>query len=239
MSGDNKKNIIYDETTRIRDNISGEVIDQDINRRVIRVPRTPDFLMTFTKHITYLEQLGKTDNIVLFSILSHYVGQKNLIFLSPQVRKKIASELELDISSVNKAIKNLTKKEILVIDNEGFMYLNPYLFGKGNWEDIRKLRQELIFEYDFESGTTQMIRNVKAQYIDQNELNKSHDVLETTEERTEYGIEQTIYIQESEEEQINHTTQKKTVLELELELIKEKNKALELQLKLNELNSYL
>lgn len=239
MSGDNKKNIIYDETTRIRDNISGEVIDQDINRRVIRVPRTPDFLMTFTKHITYLEQLGKTDNIVLFSILSHYVGQKNLIFLSPQVRKKIASELELDISSVNKAIKNLTKKEILVIDNEGFMYLNPYLFGKGNWEDIRKLRQELIFEYDFESGTTQMIRNVKAQYIDQNELNKSHDVLETTEERTEYGIEQTIYIQESEEEQINHTTPKKTVSELELELIKEKNKALELQLKLNELNSYL
>ena len=195
--------------------------------------------MTFTKHITYLEQLGKTDNIVLFSILSHYVGQKNLIFLSPQVRKKIASELELDISSVNKAIKNLTKKEILVIDNEGFMYLNPYLFGKGNWEDIRKLRQELIFEYDFESGTTQMIRNVKAQYIDQNELNKSHDVLETTEERTEYGIEQTIYIQESEEEQINHTTPKKTVSELELELIKEKNKALELQLKLNELNSYL
>ena len=239
MSGDNKKNIIYDETTRIRDNISGEVIDQDINRRVIRVPRTPDFLMTFTKHITYLEQLGKTDNIVLFSILSHYVGQKNLIFLSPQVRKKIASELELDISSVNKAIKNLTKKEILVIDNEGFMYLNPYLFGKGNWEDIRKLRQELIFEYDFESGTTQMIRNVKAQYIDQNELNKSHDVLETTEERTEYGIEQTTRIQESEEEQINHTTPKKTVSELELELIKEKNKALELQLKLNELNSYL
>lgn len=198
MSDQERKNIVYEERTQVRDNITGEIVDKDINKRVIKVPRTPDFLMLFTKHITYLEQLGKTDNSVLFVILSHYVGQKNLVFLSPQVRKKISVELGLDISSVNKAIKNLLTKEIIVTDSDSFMYLNPFLFGKGNFDEIKKLRQELIFEYDFTTNTTNMIRNVKAQYVDQEELDRPHELIDATQNETGTEVVQTIYIQETD-----------------------------------------
>lgn len=248
MRDQDRKSIMYEETTRIRDNITGEVTDKDINKRVIKVPRTPDFLMLFTKHITYLEQLGKTDNSVLFVILSHYVGQKNLVFLSPQVRKKISAELELDISSVNKAIKNLLIKEVIVTDTDSFMYLNPFLFGKGNFDEIKKLRQELIFEYDFATNTTNMIRNVKAQYVDQEELERPHELVDATETVTDTEVEQTIYIQEVDPIDQGEDTQPVlpffTEPELQpmsikedtnLEVIREQNRNLELKIQLAEI----
>ena len=232
MRDETNKSIVYNEITTTRDGETGELVN-DVQKKIVKVPRTPDFVMLFTKHVTFLEQLGKTDNSVLFVILSHYVGQENLLFLSPQVRKKIASELSLDISSVNKAIKNLIKKEVIGFDKDEFLRLNPHLFGKGNWEDIRKLRQELTFEFDFTNNTAIMSRTVQAICADQEELEKPHAVIDTHETISESKSEQTIFIEEINDESqapvlpFFESEEEKTN-DFDIERLKEENKAKEL-----------
>lgn len=228
MGTDDRKSIVYQEISTERDATTGEML-QNIGKKIVKVAKTPDFIMIFTKQISLLEDLKKMDNMVLFSILTHFVGQRNLVFLSPQTKKRIANELGVDISSITRSINELLKKEVLVTDIEKNVFLNPHIFGKGNWEEIRKLRHELVFEYDFETNVRTIKRNTQAQYISDEELALPHDVIGAEESIniTTGRKEQTVYIQESESDVSN--------INDDIQLLQEQNKQLELQNKQLEL----
>lgn len=228
MGTDDRKSIVYQEINTERDPSTGELVDQ-VGKRIVKVAKTPDFIMIFTKHIGVLEDLAKMDDRVLFLILSKFVGQKNLVFLSPITKKGMAKDLGVDISSITRSINALISKEVLVLDSEKNVFLNPHLFGKGNWEEIRKLRHELTFEFDFETSKQLIKRQTKAQYISDEELSLPHDVVGAEEyiDDVSGNIEQTVYIQESPPNTINKDSH--------IQLIQEQNKQLELQNKQLEL----
>jgi hypothetical protein len=75
------------------------------------------------------------------------------IVLNASVKKRIAAELGIqNIRSINNALSDLVKGKILYRVDTGLYNLNPYFFGKGDWQDISRLRLEI--NYDDIKGRT-------------------------------------------------------------------------------------
>lgn len=192
-----KKNVIYQEFHTFKDNATGEVINTH-NKKLIKLERTPDFIMLFTEHVAFLENLQTGEKAVLSQILQHYVGVQNIIFLSADTKKDMAEALKVGISSIQKATKSLLDKKIIVkgIIKENQIYLNPHLFGKGNWENIHKMRQEVAYDFDFVNLEMKESRRLSTQYEGEIEL-EEHDIIDTKEYQDEKGtIHQDITIQQ-------------------------------------------
>lgn len=198
LNGNSKgKNIVYQEIHSVKDNATGEVVETH-NRRLIKMERTPDFIMFFTEHIAFLENLSSLEKSVLFHILQHYVGIQNIIFISAATKQDISKALGVGISAIQKATKSLFDKKIIIkgIVKESQVYLNPYLFGKGNWENIRKMRQEIAYDFDFENLEMKESRKISAQYEDGADIH-SCEVVESHEYEDDKGVvHQDVHIQE-------------------------------------------
>jgi len=225
------KNIVYREDIKSIDNKTGEIIHIK-NRKISKVPRTPDFIMLFTKHLAFLEHLIKGETAVLFEILAKYVGFENLLNISAPIRASITNKLKVDKSYVNKAIQGLMKKNIIIKNSEGLLYLNPHLFGKGNWEDIHKLRHEIAYDFDFENFEYQESRKVSIIYDTEFDI-KNHNIIDTQEYEDEKGVLTEEITVEKKEDSFEKTNEIQT--NEELEILKEKNRFKELSIREMEL----
>lgn len=234
------KNVIYRQDIKSVDNATGEVTNTT-SRKLSKVKRTPDFIMLFTKHVAFLEHLLKGETAVLSEILSKYVGIENLLNMSPAIRAAITRKLEVDKSYVNKAISGLVKKEIIIKDQDGLAYLNPHLFGKGNWEDVNQLRHEIAYDFDFEKLEFKETRKLAASYDEDFDMN-NHKVVDTLEYKDEDGVDtQEIVVEEKENpnqqlidfevplKQDNGIETKR----IELDLVNAKNEEMKLKLEMH------
>lgn len=197
-----KKNIIYREDIKNVDNVTGETTSLS-TRKLLKVPRTPDFIMLYTKHIAFLEHLNKSETTILFELLSKYVGIENIVFLSPAIKKQIVKKLEVDESYINRALRGLKEKKVIVDNADNISYLNPHFFGKGNWEDIHKLRHEIIYDFDFDTLESSETRKLTTIYEADFDINK-HEIINAQEYQDEHGItNQDITVVEKEEQNNN------------------------------------
>jgi len=231
------KNIIYREDIKNVDNETGE-IKTISTRKLSKVPRTPDFVMLYTKHIAFLEHLNKAETTILFEILSKYVGVENIILLSPAIKKSIVKKINVDASYINRAIRGLKNKKVIIENEESILYLNPMFFGKGNWEDIHKLRHEIAYDFDFKTLEVKETRNLKTVYESGFDID-NHKVVEELEYKDDNGVQvQEIVVKEKEENKNNPKQQlinfngieQQEVEKNELEILKEQNRSKELDL---------
>jgi len=240
---DDSKNIIYQDTTNSVD--ENGVVTGSKSRTLKKVPRTPDFIMLFTKHVTFLEHLNNAETNIMYEIFSKYVGVGNLINMSPAIKKTITKRLGIDPSYINRALRGLLKKGVIIEDENGLQYLSPHLFGKGNWEDIHQLRHEVSYDFDFNRNEMVETRKIATQYGDDIE-GIPHEVIDTKEYKDEDGTHhQEITIAESDQnihknqasltfDNVSLTKQEKsndvssTKQDDSLEIMKEKNKSKEL-----------
>jgi hypothetical protein len=194
--GDTKQKLALRETNTFTDYTTGE-IKANSEKKIVRIPKTPEFVMVFTKHLSYLNQLTKTEHNILNSILTKFVGYNNLIVFNPQVNADIMRSINVKKSGFSIGLKGLREKFILV-EIEGFTYLNPEFFGKGNWEDIQRLRTEVVYDFDFTKE--QAIQQVKqvASFVDDTEtFIDSHQIVGLSKSLTDTGGEDlTLYVEE-------------------------------------------
>ncbi|NOQ32442.1 MAG: hypothetical protein GQ570_15140 [Helicobacteraceae bacterium] len=196
----NDRNVVYREDVKTVDQQTGEITTTS-SRRLSKASRTPDFVMLFSKHVAFLEHLTKGETVVLAEILAKYVGVENLLNMSPAIRATITKKLDVDKSYVNKAIKGLSAKEVIIKDDNGLSYLNPHLFGKGNWDEVEKLRHEIAYDFDFqtmEKVETRKVITITDKEFDMNE----HKVIEAT-QTVENGVNvQEILVEENEKQAV-------------------------------------
>ena len=150
-------------TTKI--NEVGEIIETE-KEQIINFQKTDDFVMTFTKDLGYLKNLSKGE-IVLFFGLLQIVNNNNEIILNAGIKKRMSENFDIKIESINVLLSQLVKKNmILKTDEMGVYLLNVFLFGKGKWTDIKKMR--MMIEWDFkEKKKTVMIEK---EYLNDDEI---------------------------------------------------------------------
>lgn len=223
---DTKQKVSFRETNTYRNFETGEILE-DSQKKIVRIPKTPEFIMVFTKHLSYLNQLTKTEHNILYCILNKFVGYNNLIVFNPQVNADIMRQINVKKSGFSIGLKGLREKLILV-EIDGFTYLNPEFFGKGNWEDIQRLRTEVVYDFDFR--TQQAIQQVKqiSSFVDDTDtFIDSHQIVGLTKSLTETGGEDlTLFVEPKSE------TKNDVDIDKALELKQLSIKELELQLQI-------
>ena len=148
---------------------TGEIVETE-KEQIINFGRTQDFVMSFTKDLGYLKELSKAEIMVLFGFLQ-VVNAENEIILNSAIKKRICTEFDININSINVLIANLKKKKVVSVKTDvygkaerGVYILNTFLFGKGSWQNIKK--QRMFIEWDFKTLTKKMI-------IEQDMLNET------------------------------------------------------------------
>lgn len=139
---------LSDSTTTINKE-TGEIVEKR-REKTVKAGRTPPFVMIFLKDLAKMENLTTAEYKVLMGLLQN-VDNKNVISVTKGLKDKIAEEMEINPNSMNTLIGNLKKKKVILPESKGRFLVNPYFFGRGEWNDISELRQTI--KYDFKNGT--------------------------------------------------------------------------------------
>lgn len=149
--------VVKSEVVKTTNIVTGEIIENE-TKEIISYGRTEDFVMTFTKDLGYLKNLSKGEILVVMGFLK-VVNRENEVILNKTIKERIAKEFDLNISSMNQLISNLVKKKVIQNKERGVYILNTFLFGKGDWTNVKKLRMEI--EWDFQKLT----KNIQIEQI--------------------------------------------------------------------------
>ncbi len=231
---------VYEELNTVVDNQTGEVITK-ARKQIVKKETPPEFLMLFTQGLNRITRadLTSAETKVMVELLAFCVNNSNMLYINPDVKKVIQKNTGLSMNSINKYVGTLVKKEILIKESNTY-FLSPLIFGRGSWNDVKKLRQSFEIEYDFENFSAQEKIATKVLY-DKEENLKDLKVVETEENISDNGkeIEQNIIVEDKENNDYELVTipekNNNNDMNLELELMKERNKAKELEVRNKEL----
>lgn len=157
--------------TIITDNKTGEILETTENT-TSQFPSEPAYVKLYIKDLIYLKDLPRWHTSVLMALLKRvsYASDGLEISLTPGTKRLMLKELSLkNIRSINNALSDFVKTKILFRIETGVYKFNPYLFGKGDWQDISKLR--LTIDYTLEGKS---FESVLIDYNLRNKLNKNN-----------------------------------------------------------------
>lgn len=155
---------ITEKNTTITNLETGEFHEQT-TETITKFPKTADFVMAFTKDLGYMKELTKGEMLVMFGMLK-IVNKENEVILNKAVKERICEEFDIKITSIDVLISGLKKKQIILPKARGIYSLQPNLFGKGKWNDIKKLR--MVIEWDFKDMTKRA--GLEAEYKTEQEI---------------------------------------------------------------------
>ena len=80
-----------------------------------------------------------------------------MIVLLKPIKEMIAMELNISLNTLERAIVVLAKENILIRTHQSIYVVDPNLFGKGKWEDIKEIRLSITYSAN---GKKQIQSNV-------------------------------------------------------------------------------
>lgn len=137
-------------------NDQGEMISKRANK-TLSWGSEPAYIKLYLQDVLYLSDMPTKHSAVLYELLKRasYAGDKEgmQVIINASLKRRIAEALGLkNIGSISNAITDFVKSKILYRADVGMYNFNPYLFGKGDWQDISRLRLEI--NYDDIKGKT-------------------------------------------------------------------------------------
>lgn len=151
---------------RTTDKVTFEKIEQHIDietgniigeKRItkIKAGQEPNYIKLYIDCLLSFKELSKNLNPILVAFLKHmsYASVEDgnggqIIYVNAMMKKGIASNLDLSVESINKALTKFVKTGIFKRIGVGTYQVNPSLFGKGDWTDIKAIRAT----FDFNTG---------------------------------------------------------------------------------------
>ena len=161
--------------TEILDKETGEVISNKSETEKIIFEKEPPFVKLYIDDIVLLNRLPEGVSGVLYDIVSN-MGYNNL-YIAHQTLKEISCKrLKLSLNTYNQYISKLKASGILIaMSGRGLYLVNPKLFAKGEWKDIRRLRLAIDYDTSEDSKGKRIISSNVAEQIKQLTFNFSED----------------------------------------------------------------
>lgn len=147
------KTITYEETEvkQIVDKETGTVkTEEHKSRRKSKIIQEPDFVKLYIKDICKLNDIPTAGNNILNELLK-YMNYDNKVLLPSGIKKDITRDLNLGKSTLDNTLNKLVKKDIIKRIGIGVYIFNPFIFGRGKWEDIKEIRASWTYN---EKGRT-------------------------------------------------------------------------------------
>lgn len=110
------------------------------------VDKEPDYVKIYLKDLVMLNDIPKWVSGILLELLKRMEWGNNEIVLNSSIKKRIATELDINTQTIDNALSKFVKKNIFKRLDTGIYQANPFLFGRGSWEDIRKIRLTVTYD---------------------------------------------------------------------------------------------
>ena len=136
--------------TSVIDNKTGELVSKRANK-TLSWGTEPSYIKLYLQDVLYLSDMPTKHSAILYELLkrSTYAGEKDgmQVIINASLKRRIKDTLGFkNMSSINNAITDFVKGKILYRVDVGMYNFNPWLFGKGDWQDIARLRLEVNYE---------------------------------------------------------------------------------------------
>jgi len=139
----NKAQIVKSESKIKVNHETGEITESSQHTTFL-VDKEPEFIKLYVEDIIRLNDLPPASSKVLHALL-RTMGYNNLVPAYSPVKKLMARELGITLNTLNKSIDNLYKQSILIRIDRGLYMIDPNLFGKGRWGDIKDIRMTITY----------------------------------------------------------------------------------------------
>ena len=142
----------HDETVISLDNTTGEVNQQHSKRyEKVKLPPEPPFVKLYLDCLSKFKGLQLSLNPILMAMLDNSKWSNPneesgmRLYLNKALKEEIANRCGVGLKRVEQAITEFVKKGIMVRVAAGTYDFNPFLFGKGKWENIYNIRATFDF----------------------------------------------------------------------------------------------
>lgn len=130
---------------------SGEILEKTGFERIM-VDSEPSFVKLYFQDVALLHNLAPLVGSVLYELIIR-MSYDNDIAIPSGTKKEICKRLEIfhrgtkepAINSIDNCIIKLVKKGIMTKKDTGLYQINPAIFGKGSWREIRELRMKFTY----------------------------------------------------------------------------------------------
>uniref|UniRef100_UPI003F491A8A replication/maintenance protein RepL n=1 Tax=Niallia taxi TaxID=2499688 RepID=UPI003F491A8A len=139
-----KKRVSKETVEKIMDSTTGEVLQERFVQQIYQ-DKEPNYVKLYIDNLILLNGLPKGTTDTIMELLK-YMSYENTIILNSYIKKEIAQSLGFKtVQSLDNNINKLVKKGILDRIGRGTFRANAFLFGKGDWNDIKQIRFEIVF----------------------------------------------------------------------------------------------
>lgn len=139
---------------KITDFTTGEIKVEEI-KKVITKGDEPNYVKLYLDTLLTFKSLSKTLNPILMEFLKYMsyasVYDPNggqVIFVNAEMKRRIAMQTGKTVKRIEQAITEFVKANVFKRIATGTYQVNPSLFGKGDWKDIKSIRAT----FDFNTG---------------------------------------------------------------------------------------
>lgn len=247
--GTKKNYTVYTEKQIEISGTTGEVLKEN-EIYVTKAKNRDDFIKFFVDNLSFIgSDLLNAERQVLFILLTK-IDYKNIIYINSDLRRDIEALLKVSKSTVSVAINGLKKKGVVLSLSDSLkkelgtfsdnaFIINPNIAGRGSFNELQKLRQDISIEYDFEKLEVKQKYNIKSKYDGFDEISnnmENHEIKEIKQTQDKKSTE--VCIVEKDQNNIidvndvieqptpiSKSQNIKTDKEIELELVREQNEA--------------
>jgi hypothetical protein len=120
------------------------------------MPEEPSYIKFYIDDLSLLNKLtaGETKILLYVAASASYQGEALLPLV---IKKRIATNAELSVQAVNNAITKFCAKGILKRLDTGLYELNPDLFARGKWREIRERRKAFYTKITYQPNGERVI----------------------------------------------------------------------------------
>lgn len=188
-----KEYSVYTERVIEKDEKTGEIL-RDTAVDVIKAKKRDNFIKIFVTNLDFLgANLTNAERQVLVGLLSK-VDFQNIVYIHSELRKDLEKKYEISQATITAGIKGLKEKKVLleltsnlqekfeIYANNAYL-INPDIAGKGSFNELKKLRQEISIEYNFDNLEIKRSFYTKSEYEGLSEIQNSpenHEIKQIT-----------------------------------------------------------
>ncbi len=136
---ENGKILIQSE--RVVVDATGEIVSEDTYTKSL-IRDEPKFVKVYMEDLLYLKKMPSGLGGILWELIQ-IMDYDNVVHLTAMRRNEIMENIGCSIHNVNKAISLFVKNGLMARKGTGSYIMNPYIFGKGKWDKIKKIRAEI------------------------------------------------------------------------------------------------
>ena len=239
FSNDKRHNVIYKKETLVTDQNTGEVM-QSVQETIAREPNKERFLKVFVNNIVAYQNMSEAENILFYQIIRNHMNMNNIVYFTSMVRTTVISNKLMSRSTFYRAKEGLLNKKILLpldkekqkelqkdeetpIFAEEAYLVNPNIIGQGSFRDLKRLRQIVETDFNFETGEAVRSIQTETAYAGLDEVKESPDSFEiksvSHENDNNKNIKTEILVRDKQKTMKNYKSKKEEIIDIEAEIV--------------------